>query len=316
MRVFDTTSAFDLYNSPEDSAVIRSLEVNGRLPVYDHLKEAAGNKPLNYETALDVSGGNDNTQYFVSGGWSHQGGIINNTNAGRQSLRMNLDQRLNEKLKLTLSNSFTRTTTNRGTTNNDNSGAGITYALAYIPSFVPLEPVNGVYPQPAFTYQGANPLQTIALAANAETVNRFTGGATLTYQALQGGKHDLKLVGAAGADLFNQKNMVYAPPDLYFEATQQYPGVSTLGNADSRYVNWNVNAINAFTPCGSVNDVHDLGRVAVRGPAARAGARHRERPARGTIEHRSGGDVRPAVRAQHAREDVRHVWPGAAESVR
>ena len=250
VRTFDTTSAFDLYNSPEDSAVIRSLEINGRLPVYDHLQEAAGNKPLNYETALDVSGGNDNTQYFVSGGWSHTGGIINNTDAGRQSLRMNLDQRLNEKLKLSLSNSFTRTTTNRGTTNNDNSGAGITYALAYIPSFVPLEPVNGLYPQPAFTYQNANPLQTIALAANAETVNRFTGGATLTYQALQGGKHDLKLVGAAGADLFNQKNMVYAPPNLYFEATQQFPGVSTLGNADSRYVNWNLNAIDAFTPAG------------------------------------------------------------------
>ena len=54
MRVFDTTSAFDLYNSPEDSAVIRSLEVDGRLPVYDHLQEAAGSKPLSYETSLDV----------------------------------------------------------------------------------------------------------------------------------------------------------------------------------------------------------------------------------------------------------------------
>lgn len=251
VRAFDTTAAFDLYNSPEDSAVIRSLEVDGRLPVYDHLQEAAGNKPFNYETSLEVSGGNDNTKYFVSGDWSHQGGIIQNTDAGRQSLRVNLDQKLNEKLSLSLSNVFTRTTTDRGMTNNDNSGAGITYALAYIPSFVPLEPVNGVYPQPAFTYQNANPLQTIALASNNEAVDRFTGGATLTYQAMEGGRNDLKLVGAAGADVFNQKNTVYAPPDLYFEAPQQFPGVSTLGNADSRYVNWNLNAIDVFTPSGA-----------------------------------------------------------------
>ncbi|HEY7877960.1 MAG TPA: SusC/RagA family TonB-linked outer membrane protein [Gemmatimonadaceae bacterium] len=250
VRAFDTTSAFDLYNSPEDSAVIRSLEVNGQLPVYDHLQEAAGNKPLSYETSLDVSGGNDNTKYFISGDWSHQGGIINNTDAGRQSLRVNLDQRLAEKLMLNLSTAFTRTTTDRGMTNNDNSGAGITYALAYIPSFVPLLPVKGVYPQPAFTYQNANPLQTIALGSNAEAVDRFTGGATLTYQALEAGKHDLKFVGGAGGDLFNQKNTVYAPPDLYFESPQQFPGVSTLGNADSRYVNWNLNVIDKFTPSG------------------------------------------------------------------
>lgn len=248
-RVFDTTSAFDLYNSPEDSAVIRALMLpNGRLPVFDHLQEAAGNTPLAYETSMSVSGGNDNTQYFVSGDWSHDGGIIKNTDAGRQNLRMNLDQRLGDKFKLSLSNAYTRTTTDNGMTNNDNSGAGITYALAYIPSFIPLQAVRGVFPQPAFTYQNANPLQTIALASNEQTVNRFTGGATMTYQALAGGKHDLRLVGGAGADVFNQGNTVFAPPDLYFEATQQFPGVSTLGSAESRQVNWNLNAIDVFTP--------------------------------------------------------------------
>jgi TonB-linked SusC/RagA family outer membrane protein len=249
-RAFTVAEAQDLYNSPEDSLVIDSLELsNGTLPFFDHLQEAAGNRPLAYETSLSVSGGNDNTKYFVSGDWSHTGGIINNTDAGRQNLRVNLDQRLGDKFSLTLSNAYTRTTTDNGTTNNDNSGAGITYALAYIPSFVPLVRDSlGLFPQPAFTYQNANPLQTIALASNAQTVNRFTGGATMTYQALSGGKHDLKIVGGAGADVFNQNNTVFAPPDLYFEATQQFPGVSTLGSAESRQVNWNLNAIDAFTP--------------------------------------------------------------------
>ena len=249
-RVFTVAQALDLYG---DTATIQSLELpNGTLPFHDHLQEAAGNHPLSYETSLDVSGGNDNTKYFVSGDWSHTGGIINNTDAGRQNLRVNLDQRLGEKLTLALSNAFTRTTTNNGMTNNDNAGASITYALAYIPSFVPLTRNSaGVFPLPAFTYLNGNPLQTIALASNEQTVNRFTGGATATYQALSGGKHDLKIVGGAGADIFNQSNSVFAPPDLFFEANQTAPGVSTLGGAESRQVNWNLNAIDVFTPSSS-----------------------------------------------------------------
>lgn len=250
LRVFTVPQALDLYG---DTATIDSLLLpNGQLPVFNHLQEAAGNHPLAYETSLDVSGGNDNTKYFVSGDWSRTGGIINNTNAGRQNLRVNLDQRVGSKLTLALSNAFTRTTTDNGMTNNDNSGAGITYALAYIPSFVPLtKDAAGVFPLPAFTYLNSNPLQTIALASNEQTVNRFTGGATATYQALSSGKHDLKIVGGAGADIFNQNNSVFAPPDLYFEADQTSPGVSTLGNAESRQVNWNLNAIDVFTPSSS-----------------------------------------------------------------
>jgi TonB-linked SusC/RagA family outer membrane protein len=247
-RAFDTTSAFAVYSSAGDSATIRSLEVNGRLPVYDHLKELAGGNAPASETQLDVGGGTGNTTYYVSGDIKRDNGIIHNTYAERQALRLNLAQHLTDRVSLSMTSAFARSANDRGFINNDNTGAGMTYALAYIPSFVPLVDASGHFRIPEFTYLGSNPLQTAALGRNKETVNRFTGGATLNADAWTTDKQSLRLVGAAGADIFNQRDAIVAPPDLYFQERLQNPGASTLSNGDARYVNWNLNAIHSYTP--------------------------------------------------------------------
>src|SRR3989475_2007515 len=187
-RVFDTTTAFSQYATPSDttlsarqqaaaeSTLIRSYKVNGVLPTYDHLRELAGNKPVNYETQLDVSGGAGATRYFLSGNVKGDGGIIQNTSAQRQALRANLDQTFSDRFNISFNSAFNRSTAQRGFTNNDNAGASVTYAIAYIPGFVPLMPVNGVYPDPGgLSYFGSNPLQTTAVGKTGETVLRFTG---------------------------------------------------------------------------------------------------------------------------------------------
>lgn len=252
-RAFDTTSAFDLYNSAADSAIIRSLEVNGKLPYYDHMMELAGGRAPASETQLDVGGGTGNTTYYVSGGVKRDNGIIKNTYAERQTIRVNLGQSLSEKLNLSVTSAFVRNMNDRGFINNDNTGAGMTYALAYIPSFVPLLDANGKFRIPEFTYLGSNPLQTAALGRNRETVNRFTGGATLNFDAWTTDKQSLKVVGAGGADIFSQRDDIFAPPELYFQANQQNPGASTLSNGDARYVNWNINGIHTYTPSSLIH---------------------------------------------------------------
>jgi TonB-linked SusC/RagA family outer membrane protein len=258
-RAFDTTSAFDLYNSTADSAIIRSLVVNGKLPFYDHMKELAGGRAPASETQLDVGGGTGSTTYYVSGGVKRDNGIIKNTYAERQTLRVNLGQSLSEKLNLSVTSAFVRNANDRGFINNDNTGAGMTYALAYIPSFVPLLDASGKFRQPEFTYLGSNPLQTAALGRNRETVNRFTGGATLNFDAWSTDKQSLKLVGSGGADIFSQRDDIFAPPELYFQANQQNPGTSTLSNGDARYVNWNVNGIHTYTPSSLIRTTTSAG---------------------------------------------------------
>jgi len=226
--------------------------VNGSLPVYDHMKELAGNHPMNYQTALDVSGGTENTRYMLSGSIQQDNGIIQNTGAGRQTLRVNLDQTFSDRLKLSFSSAFNRTQTDRGFTNNDNNGASVTYSIAYIPGFEPLLPVNGAYPQPGITYKSSNPLQTTALATNEEVAQGFTGSAVLTFQAVTTDRHRVQLVAGGGLDVFNQSNSVIAPPELYFEQALSNPGTATLSNAYNRFWNWNLNAIDAFTPASGV----------------------------------------------------------------
>ncbi|HET9707311.1 MAG TPA: SusC/RagA family TonB-linked outer membrane protein [Gemmatimonadales bacterium] len=244
-RSFTIPEALDQFG---DTALVQSYVVNGALPTYDHLRELAGGKPLANETQVDLSGGSSGTRYFLSGGVKNDGGIIKNTGAQRQSLRANVDQSFADKFTLSLSSAFSRTTTQRGFTNNDNSGASVTYAIAYIPGFVPLEPVNGAYPNPGgLSYIGANPLQSTALGHNDETAIRFVGGLNLKWQALQTERQSFSVVGAGGADFFNQKDDILAPPELYFEAAQATPGRAVLNNADGRNLNWNLNGIHTLT---------------------------------------------------------------------
>jgi TonB-linked SusC/RagA family outer membrane protein len=257
-RIFSLTDTF-----PYSKALIQSYLVGGQVPFYDHLQELAGTKPLAYETNIDVSGGAENTRYYISGSSKRDGGIIANTFDQRQTLRANVDQQFSDRLALTLTTAFTRTQTDKGVTNNDNSGASVTYALGYVPSFVNLLPQNGVYAQPGIGYLGSNPLQTAALVTNDETVYRFTGGTTLTWQAVQTAHNNVQFVGSAGIDIYTQKAVVVAPPELFFQANQPKPGVSALGSAFSRQWNWNVAAIDAYTPASGSFKATSSGGVQV-----------------------------------------------------
>jgi len=233
---------------PYDSSVVRSYAVNGAIPNYDHLQEIAGKKPLAYHTDINVSGGSENTHYFLSAGNAHDGGIVDNTFNNRQNIRANVEQVFSNRLRLNMNTAWTRNQTDKGFTNNDNNGASVTYAIAYIPGFVNIQPQAGVYPQPAFTYLGSNPLQTIALGRNDETVLRFTGGGTLTYQALQSERQSMQLTLGGGLDFYSQDATVIGPAELFFEQAGSLPGISALSSATSRQWNWNLNAIHTYTP--------------------------------------------------------------------
>ncbi len=246
MRRFTVAQADSLYTA----AVVQPFMVNGTLPFYNHLDEIAGQTPVDYETLLDLSGGNDRTRYYTSGDLDYTGGIIGNTGNMRQTLRVNLDQHLANNLEGSFNANYAHNNSDRGFVNNDNSGGSVPYALAYIPSFENIKPQNGVYPQLPITYLGANPLQTIADGQNTDEVNRFTSGGTANYNALTTDHNSIRLVAAGGLDFFNDNSRVVAPSNLYFEAPSTEPGVSTLATGASRQYNWNLNAIHTLTEPG------------------------------------------------------------------
>src|SRR5690606_16413201 len=131
---------------------------------FDLEEQLAHRTPLLSETVLDVSGGTENTRYYVSGLWKEDGGIIDSTGFEKQSLRANLDQEFGSRLNLSVSTNLTRTRASRGLTNNDNTSTSFYMVLPFTPSFVNLQPdANGVYPCNPFIGNCSNPLQTAAL---------------------------------------------------------------------------------------------------------------------------------------------------------
>jgi TonB-linked SusC/RagA family outer membrane protein len=218
-------------------------------PYFNHFDQVYDDHKPSYETAADVSGGNANTRYFVGGTWKHDEGIEPNTGFGRQNLRVNVDQSLNNKLEVQVSTVFNRASHDRGWNNNCNNYACHGYAFAYTPSFVDLKARDdkGNFLKPDWGIQ-ANPVQTTELARNHEETNRFTGGVSGNYDAITTGRQSLRFVAAAGLDAFQQNNNLWSPNELFYEQAQTLPGAAIEGDATSRLFNWNLNAIHNFVP--------------------------------------------------------------------
>ena len=104
----------------------------------DYETEVYGNHPTNTDLSLSVSGGSADTRYFVSANGRDEGGIVDNTYAKKYGLRVNLDQRLTDRLELQVGTEVLRTLSDRGLFGNDNAGNSIAYALTKIPSFLDL----------------------------------------------------------------------------------------------------------------------------------------------------------------------------------
>ena len=221
-------------------------------PYYNHFDQVFSNDELSYETAVDVTGGTENTRYFVGGTWKRDGGIETNTGFDRQNLQINLDQTLSERFDLSVSTVFNRAEHDRGWNNNCNNFACHGYAFAYTPSFVNLKArdARGNFLEPDWGID-ANSIQTSELAVNHEETNRFTGGINLNYDALNSNSQTLRFVAGVGLDAFQQNNNLWTPNELFFESTQTLPGASIEGDGLSRFFNWNISAVHNYQPSGA-----------------------------------------------------------------
>jgi TonB-linked SusC/RagA family outer membrane protein len=217
-------------------------------PNFDHEQELAGERDLSYESAVDVGGGGENTRYYFSGLAKKDAGIIQNTGFWKQSIRANIDQRLSDRLDVSLRTSFVHSLARRGLTNNDNANVSYYMALPFAPSFIDLRPANAVYPNNPIP-SGTNPLQTAALVdPNDDDVDRFVGSLKLSFDVLRLDQHRVQLIGVGGIDRFTQTSTLFFPPELQFQQVSPLPGVSLLTNAENRNANWNVNLVYAYRP--------------------------------------------------------------------
>ena len=216
---------------------------------FDHEDQLAHRTPLLSETVLDLSGGSENTQYFLSGLWKKDGGIIDNTGYQKQSIRANLDQQFGSRIELDVGVNVTRTLAQRGLTNNDNASVSYYMVLPFTPSFVDLSRnADGTWPCNPFIGNCSNPLQTASMMRNDETVWRYFGSGRLGINALQSETQTLRFSVLGGADYFIQENDLFFPPELNFEGDDGEPGTVLLSNTHSLNLNIGANAVHGFSP--------------------------------------------------------------------
>jgi TonB-linked SusC/RagA family outer membrane protein len=243
-RQFPTLA--DARQFSRDTALVDALFLAANGQSFNFEQELYGRKPLSTETSASVSGGTEGTQYFISGLVKNDGGIATNTGYKKQAVRANIDQDLGSGLQLAVNTNVIHSKSKRGLSNNDNSGTSPYLVLPFTPSFVNLQPTDGVFPNNPF--ERSNPLQTFALLQNDEDVWRVLGTVTARWSLVRSERNHLQLITIGGADYFDQRNNFVSPPSLQYEPNDGLPGTVVLTKSQNRNLNLAVNATHTYTP--------------------------------------------------------------------
>jgi TonB-linked SusC/RagA family outer membrane protein len=185
--------------------------------MYDHTRPVT-------TTNLEVSGGNQNTTYFISGGYNSEKGLIKNTGFKRISIRGNVSHKILERVTIKSGTNFTNSSTKPGFNGNQNgTGASVGYALSYTPAYAQLLPDStGQYP--SNPYFGGNPFQLVEYAQNVQDVYRFIQSFGLNADLWRQGGSALAFKLNGGLDYLNGDSHVYLPNRLQNEKQSPNPG--------------------------------------------------------------------------------------------
>jgi TonB-linked SusC/RagA family outer membrane protein len=214
-----------------------------------------GRSDLSYETSASVSGGTEQTRYFISGLVKNDEGIAVNTGYKKQSFRVNLDQQLGGWLSLSANANVTHSRSRRGLSNNDNAGTSPYMVFPFTPNFVDLRAPESISEDelvpsdfPANPTERSNPLQTIRFLKNDEDTWRTLGTVTARATVLSRPSHIWQLIAIGGADYFEQDNDFVSPPELEFEPNDGQPGTVVLSKSSNLNLNLALNSNYTFTP--------------------------------------------------------------------
>ena len=213
--------------------------------IYDYEKEIYGETGLTRNTALSMTGGSDKTSFYFSAAQKDEEGIIKRTGYRNNSIRLNLDHRITENIKVGISSNYVNSSSDRGLTQNDNAGVTFGVALSSTPGFTYLFPdANGNYPRNP--YGASNPIETRDLITNNEKVSRFVTGVNLDALLHKSDKSNTRMIARGGVDYYSLKTNALFPSSMQF---QQVPkGTSIQGFANNLNTNYILSLVNSFMP--------------------------------------------------------------------
>jgi TonB-dependent SusC/RagA subfamily outer membrane receptor len=252
VRQFTAETAASLSTDSATSAALRQdfLDAQSAGKIYDYEKEVYDNTGFLRNSVLSLTGGGEKTTFYFSASQKDEEGIVQRTGYRNSSLRLNIDHKINDNIKFSVSTNYVNSSADRGLTGNDNAGVSYSISLSGTPDFAELHPDQyGNYPNNPFG--ASNVLQTIALMTNNESVNRFTTGLGLDATLFKGSKSTTKFIGRGGIDFYNLVTNAQFPRELQFQSVNQ--GTSIQGftkNLNTNYILSLVNTYNASDNLG------------------------------------------------------------------
>ena len=180
--------------------------------------------------SVSLAGGDDRSQFYVSGAHEDQTGVVRSTRYVRDNVRLNLDRTLADWLRLGLSSSFIQSSADLTPNGGLVANYGVLTNFLFSSNdrnFFP-DPVTGEYPAAQFQ---SNPLEVIARWKSPQGVQRYIGGVHLTATPLQGFTADYRF----GYDGFTESAEQFIPRGSTAVA---YPtGLAVAASNRARLVN-------------------------------------------------------------------------------
>jgi len=185
------------------------------------------NAPL-LNQSLTVAGGNDKTQFSISGSRFNQEGIVRNSDYKRTSLRANVNHNISDKFSLSYSTTLTQINSLRQNNEGGNRGGSLISGMLSAYPTVDPENADGTYTNlstilPWGSNVMKNPLNFIDQQKDRLRSNNVLANAAITYKPIQG--LSVKLSGGiqntdSRTDLYTTKLFVNSPGSAAIASTQ------------------------------------------------------------------------------------------------
>jgi len=156
---------------------------------------------------ISVNGGNENTKYMISGNYFIQNGVIKNNNLDRVTSRINIDQKLSEKVKTGINFTISRNTfDNVPLGSGQNENAPILVGAVQFNPLLPIKNENGEYQLNPEAMYMPNPVSLLEIA-NVSIKERLLANVYLEAKPIK----NLLLRANFGVDRNYQKMKTYLP---------------------------------------------------------------------------------------------------------
>lgn len=220
------------------------------LPTTDWQDEIFRTSPIqNHE--LSLSGGTQRSQYFLSGSYLDQQGVVIGSGFRRGNFRFNFDQHINDRLKAGVSLSLNRSKTDRVSTS-DRQGI-VAVAIVKSPAVPARREDGSLNPDDPYISNIDNPLLIADQVTNEAFNNRVLGNTYVDFEILDG----LILRSTFGVDYLSLDEIYFVPPNSLTVVGRNTNGTGT--NSHTQDIGWiNENTLNFVRQIGSDHRINAL----------------------------------------------------------